>query len=275
MTITKHLFFVLFLTTIISPSILAKIDSKNLPEQDYLTECSTSKEYITTFNFLKKHKEFKLDQNTNKKISLKVSKGCTGASKRFIKITNLLIKAGLDSKNSVETGIKYSKLSRSQTNAFIKIFKMSFLAKYLDLDILNSLKMANRLSGDFEGDSKNTLNDFQKLTKFCVTKQSLDLPKAVCAKFAVEIAHLGKSYKDPMSGPYIKLFHFLSTNKKGPSLTTYKAMTLSKKIMTYGPLAQKNYTQAYRYAVSKKGLKLDTLSSMKFAMKLTSSSVKK
>ncbi len=247
------------------------IDKKN---PSYLQECSSTKEYMTTYNFLKTHSEFKINPNEQRRISDIVSKNCSGASLRFIKITNLLTKAQLDTKNAMETAIKFIALEEQVTETFILIFKEAFLAERLDLDILTAQKMALSLSLEFDGSVKNAQTDFSSLVKFCVEEENLNLPKPICAQFAARITKLGANFKNPIGKSFIELVSFLTNNKSGPNRSTFEAMKLAESVVANGPMASENFSQAYKFAISKKGLELSDAQAIDFANEMASRTIK-
>ncbi|MGK0367449.1 MAG: hypothetical protein ACI9QD_000584, partial [Thermoproteota archaeon] len=81
---------------------------KSLDEKEKLIECKVLREYATTLQFLRGHKAFGIKESEARKVADRVSHGCTGASKRFIQITNILLRAGLGAKESIEHGIKFA-----------------------------------------------------------------------------------------------------------------------------------------------------------------------
>lgn len=60
-------------------------------------ECLAYREYVTTLRYLRAKKDFAFKENDARKLADEVSLGCTNAGKRFIKIVDILTKAGVDS----------------------------------------------------------------------------------------------------------------------------------------------------------------------------------
>lgn len=106
-------------------------------------------------------------------ISDQVTKGCSGAAKRFIIVVDNLIRAQLDSASAVKVGLEFVQGNNDQTEAFIEVFKLAFLSKYLDLNIFNSIQLARDLSINFEGNPKVVKRDFSEITKYCIFEPNL------------------------------------------------------------------------------------------------------
>lgn len=267
--IIKPLYVVIFLVTVFS---FQKVDAK--PKKNF-HECLSTREFITTLNFLRKHTEFAIKEKDAVYVADQVSQGCTGAAKRFIQVTNLLTKAKLATKQAIETALKFALASPAETKTFIIIFKEAFLKKYLDLDLMTSVNLAVSLSIDSKGDAKKYKKDFQRLVEFCISTENLDLPKPRCAQMSSRITKLGKDYKKGSSEPFIELYRFLISTDDGPSLPTFDALKVAEEVIGHGPAARKNFRQAYKYATSESGLDFDKSRAIKFARKMASRSIKK
>jgi len=243
-------------------SIKAHASTTPTPKQ-----CESTKEYQTTTNFLRSKKFLYLKEEDIRNVANQVSSGCTNASKRFIMITNLLIKAQMDSKSAIENAIKFSASTDAKADTFINIFKYAFVRNFLDLDVFNATKLANELSLDFEGDSQIAFYDFQTIVKYCVSQDQLDLPKRKCSEMASTIVRHGQTYNQNMGTPFIELFEFL-VKSNGANLPTYKAIETATQVFQYGPKAGDNFQKAYEFAKNKKGLDMDENKSLEFALEM-------
>jgi hypothetical protein len=263
----KHI--IIILSLLCSIQIFAKDkDGKKL-----IDVCLSSREYITAVNFLRKNKAFNLDEKQVRSVADKVSKGCTGASKRFIMITNLLIKSSLDSKSAIEIAIKFAAKTESEVRTFIYIFKRSFLKKFLDLDIRNSVNIALKLSDKFDGDHKNSQKTFNDILRLCQSRNALDMPNRKCAELAADIAKKGEKFKEPVGKKFVHLFNYL-VKSDGPNLPSFEAVKISDELIAYGPMVYKNFLQGYKFAVSKKGLNLTRNQAIAFGKKMAKRSTK-
>src|SRR5690606_17686225 len=64
--------------------------------------CQSSREYVTTLEYLRAQKSLGLDETKMREIALHVSAGCTGAAKRFTKAYEILVKAEASATTSLE-----------------------------------------------------------------------------------------------------------------------------------------------------------------------------
>lgn len=231
--------------------------------------CKSSREYITTLEYLRDKKAFALSEAQSRELALKVSGGCTDASKRFIETTELLVKAEMDSRKVFDYSLKMALASNEASQTFHKVFKESFVQDLLDLDLLVALDTAYQLSFDFTGNYSDLSNDFNYLVRFCVDQKSLGLPIKECAQFATRIARIGSQIKSPVSETFRKGFEFLTRPDKS-NLPTVDALKTLERILPFGVQGLENFTQAYDYATKEKGLAMPIKQGIEFALVLTS-----
>ena len=73
---------------------------------------------------------------------------------------------------AINTGLEFVSETDGKTEAFLKIFEMSFLRSYLDFDAQTSLEIAKTLSLELNDFPKWVKGDFEKLAKnFVVMKK--------------------------------------------------------------------------------------------------------
>lgn len=274
MTILKNYIkcFWLILALVSCFNIHSKSKGKN-EQFEYREECLSAREYITTLEFLKAHDEFAIRNKNAQKLADQVSMNCTGASKRFVLITNILTKAKLDSATALKVAQQFASKDDVATQSFIQIFKYSYLKKYLDLSVRASMKLGLKLSLDLSGNVEKTTKDFKNFARFCVDYSKLDLPKAKCAVMAVRVASSGNQFKGSVTDKFISLYNYLRKDMS-PSISSFRALSISEKVVTSGPLAVENFIQAYEYAISEKGLKLGVTEAIHFAKKMAQRSVR-
>lgn len=236
--------------------------------QDLKVSCPSSKEYITTVHFLRDQKTMALKENDIQTVADEVSKGCKNASERFVKITKLLTAVGIDSKSAIQTALKFVKKEDISANAFSEIFKQTYEEDFLNLDALSAMKISLKLSHDYKGEPKNVLKEFKKLVEYCKESKSLDLPLPLCAEVASKITLLGQDYEGSISKAFIDLMSYLESSKNGPKLNRKKAVEVSERVLNFGPIAQKNFEQAFEFAVSTKGLGFTHERALSFAMNM-------
>lgn len=209
----KLLIFILASTSLYSSAFSAV---KNLKENESLVACESTREYVTTVEFLRDKKDFGLNTNQIYKIADKVSLGCSGASQRFIKISNLLTRVGVDSTSALKHALKFSKKEDSFVDAFITVFKQTYTPSKLDLDALNSLNISLKLSVEFKGNIEHAVKDFDELVDFCKSRKEMDLPLPLCAQLATRVTRLGQNFDEQIAPAFIELVKFLEENSKGP-----------------------------------------------------------
>ena len=234
------------------------------PTNEKFKNCHSSKEYITTFRYLEEKKAFLLKKNDMMKVADVVSKGCSGAAKRFIEVTDLLVKAEVQTSESIKIGMEFSAKNDQTLSTFVTIFKETFLKEYLDLNIVSAIDFSKKLSLLEDGDPKMIKNDFQKVVKFCLDQKSLDLSGPKCSDLASRVALSGTKFNVEMAPVFLEHFDFL-TAKEGVNLSTYKALEISLKLIVGGLLSAENFKDAYRFGISKSGLDLGKEAAINYA----------
>jgi hypothetical protein len=244
--------------------------------QSFATElsCTSTREFVTTLEFLRKQKDLQLPDPDARKVAERVSEGCTGSGLRFIRVFQLLSRAGFGAKDCVEQASRLSARTDSVVETFVTVFQHAFLQEYLDLDPDAALKTALSLSSDFEGDVLAVRDDFRRLVGFCSDSgvASLGLPKPQCGAFAARVARKGQGFSGGIAEPFISTYQFLRSNP-GPNLTAADALRVCEEIIGFGPGAGENFTQAYRYAVSKSGLGIGGADAIGFARRMATQTV--
>jgi hypothetical protein len=255
------------------PLILCSLNLAYASKEDIKTpeliSCESTKEYVTTVQFLRDKKDFGLNNAGILKIADEISLGCNGASQRFIKVTTLLTKVGIDTKSSLETAKKFAAKGDSFVKAFITIFKQTYSSSELDLDALSAMKISTKLSVEFDGTVEHAVSDFNELATFCKNRKEMDLPLPHCAQMATRVTRLGQKYDTPIATPFIKLVKFLEESKKGPEQPKSQVIKIAEKVIANGPIASENFINAYKYAVKKDGLGISDKDAIAFGIKMS------
>lgn len=238
-------------------------------------QCLSTREYITTFHFLKKNKDFGLSQEEIHLTGMKVSQGCTGSSQRFINVLKVLTKMGIDTRSSIDYALNFTDKTDDYTQVFVEVFRRSYDPKYLNLDALTSLKMSLRLSKDYKGILKNSESDFKNLVEFCLKEEILKLSNPSCGQLSAKIAALGESFQDPLAKYYIEIVKFLQEDKAGPKLDKNQTLKYAENIIANGPQAVENFIQAYKFATNKKKLAYTDKQALAFSFSLAQNSLPK
>jgi len=258
---------------ILIPFILSSFSlayaSKEAKPLDELKSCESTKEYVTTVQFLRDKKDYGLKNGDILKIADEISLGCSGASERFIKVTTLLTKVGIDTKSALETAKKFAAKGDSFVEAFITIFKQTYSSSELDLDALNAMNISTKLSVEFDGTVEHAVSDFNDLAQFCKDRKEMDLPVPQCAQMATRITRLGQKYDEAIAEPFIKLVKFLEESKKGPEQPKSQVIKIAEKVIANGPLASENFINAYKYGVKKDGLGISDKDAIAFGIKMS------
>jgi hypothetical protein len=250
-------------------SILLLTSSVSIAHDKKIVEtCSSSKEFITTINYLKQKKEFSLDDKDAFETAMKVSKGCSYSSSRFINALELLLKISLTTSDAIKVAIRVAHSDDAKSEAFEDVLKRSFTKKYLDLPLKDSVDYAIALSIDFKGDPTVARNDFKRLVEFCKDEDYLEMPIIKCAAIALEVSKHTVKFKKSLVSSFIDLFEF-QIDKDGPNLPTFNALEITREVIAAGPLAEENFKLAYKYATRKDpGLNYDRTNAVKFAKKM-------
>lgn len=246
-----------------------------IKENSEMIKCESTKEFVTTVQFLRDKKDFGLDTKSILKIADEISLGCSGSGQRFIKVTRLLSSVGIDTKSALETAKKFAAKDDSFVDAFVTIFKQTYNKDDLDLDALSALKISTQLSIEFNGTVKHAVSDFNSLVNFCKNKKEMDFPLPKCAELATRITRLGQAYNEPIAKPFIELVQFLEENEKGPKRPKNQVLPIAEKVIKNGPIASKNFIQAFKYALAEDGLGFNETEAINFGIKMSDRSFKK
>lgn len=239
---------------------------------DQIKECFSAKEFITVHQYLKYQKKLGVNKNKLSKIALGVSRGCGGAAYRFIKVFDILSKVELPGDKILKIANKFTYSSNYAADAFVNIFKQNYLEAYLDQNINFSADIALALTASYSGNVKDAVYDFNKLISFCISSRHLDMPRKKCAQLIREVTLNGVKTQSKVSNTFIGIFLFLTKNKNGPQLTTFKAIEIAKAMSGHGKLAEQNFIHGYKFAKSEKGLNFSIKKSLKLAKKIAEQS---
>lgn len=254
-------------------SIALAYDSHDRPEDRLASEveqrCETTKEFITTFEYLRQHKELGLDDKIAQSTAHEVAKGCTGAAQRFVKTFELLLKAEAGPRSSLRVAVDLANETDNYADTFTEVFTKSFLAEYLDLDYNTSFDLAKSLSVEYKGNPKIAARDFNELVKFCSEEKNVGLSKPRCGVIAGRIVKKAERFQVRIADEFQKLFRFLTAEEKGPSAPIGLALQIAEDVVSHGPEAPDNFISAYEFSVNKKGLDLAARDSIQFAKSLS------
>jgi hypothetical protein len=266
-------FYIFFFLVFFTDSFAAIDKENSIVVDDTLQVCESTKEYITTLNFLRKSDKYQIKEADARKIAIQISKGCSGAAQRFINIVSLLSNASVDTSSSIKIAREVALKGEKVNRAFIGVFRRSYRSSDFDLSAKDSLQLARELSLDFKGDIGVSITNFDKFSEFCLSYKGLDLPKKECANMVKELVQVGDSFRVPIAPAYMEIFNFL-VDRDEVNLPLYKALKLSKQTITYGPTAVKNFKDAYHFAIHQKGLNKGRKQAISFALLMAKNSLK-
>lgn len=226
--------------------------------------CLSTREFITTLTYLREQKVFSLPENSMRDLSETIAAGCTGASKRFIQVTDLLVKSGYPSTKSIKLAQKFALATDKESSAFQNVFRSSFVKELLDLSLQEAIDIAMDLSLNYSGDPSVAEAEFENVVKFCTSETSLGLPLLACGRLATRIVRSGANYPFKVGEEFVALFRYLS-NK---NFVTKEALALSEEVVSHGPTAAENFKRAYEFALDKEGLGLGRKEASAFSLKM-------
>ncbi len=233
--------------------------------------CLSAREFTTAFEYLKDQSALAGNDLQAKQIALKVADGCTGSALRFINTVRLLEKSDLPNQTIIETAVTAAQSTDSKADAFFTLFQLTYLPKYLDLDLHRSLKLSRDLSLQYQGTSQTIESDFRQLVEFCLSQDGLGLAKPQCAEWTLKLMNAGQSNPDPLYPQFKTLFDFFET-QKDLKLDIKGELTWIEKILSINEKATENFIQGYRLAVDEKGLRLPVAGALNFGWTLAQKS---
>jgi hypothetical protein len=237
-------------------------------------DCESSKEVITTYNFLMETKEIEVKSAQAVPIAAGVAKGCSGAAKRFIGVVLLLNKAKLAADSIVKIATAVAQGTDEGADAFGLVFRLSYLKSGLDLDALAALQLAKSLSVEYPGNPKQAEDDFSKVVDFCLSSTGLALSRPQCATLAARVAFFGLKSEDGVAKDYVEVIEQL-TSKAGANLATMDARVIAEALLEVSPFASKNFLETYRFAISERGFQMNRKDAVNFAKSIASYKFKK
>jgi hypothetical protein len=255
---------------LVPPLALAGCASRRVA---YPNSCASAREFITTHEYLRSSKDWRLTPDQARELAAEVARGCTGAAGRFVRVSETLLRAGLGIQDAARYAKQAAQLDGAAAQAFLTIFRLGFQREHLDLDLRTSLDLASSLSLQLEGDSEQAARDFAAITAFCAGESQLDLPKSECARVAARSARSGLKFEQSMGKPFERMVEFVRSSN-GPGLPIRPAIELTQSVLDQGPQAVENFRQAYLYAADESGLALPRDKALAFARRMVALTVK-
>jgi len=248
-----------------------KIKAKTNPEPSYIT-CNSSKEFQAAYENLKKQELLGFSERSIVHIAYEVSKGCGGANERFQKILEILLKSGVDKRKSVEIALHFAQKTSEQTEAFLLVFKGTFLESYMDLDFKSALATSLNLALNVKGNPHYAAQDFREVLDFCLSHKGSGLPYKTCAPYALELTKYSHLYEN---GGMKKSFQDLSkffAEQKEIDYSLARSLKLAARVLKKGPKSVESFYEQFQYSVSDK-MRLPANAALELSVKVAENSL--
>lgn len=229
--------------------------------------CSSTEDYIKTLEFLRKETVAYIPEKQARQVAHLVATGCTGASDKFIKAFVTLKRSGVSLQKTVDVALVLSKADPVTVTNFYEVFKKMYLTEFLNLDFKTTFEATLDLSLNYQGNLEFALQDFNKMSEFCLDSKSLGLSVSQCTQMALKIAKLSQYYRKGVYESFQEVYKTLREDKKF-GLSVKEALISSEQILKNGPMAVPNFIKAFEYATNPKGLGLKGPEAVQFAMKM-------
>lgn len=241
---------------------------KNWDENGYHKEhCSVTSEYKKTLDFLRSDAGAMIPDLQSRQIAEAVVKGCNGSAERFRKGFLTLQKSGVSLQKTVDVALVLSRAHPATVNNFYEVFKKLYLKEFFDFDYKTSFEATLDLSIDYRGNLDNALQDFNKLSNFCLDNKKLGLSVIQCSELSLQIAKLSQFYKKGVYDSFQKVYSALRDDDKF-ALSVRDALIQSEKVLRHGPRAVDNFIEAYEFAISKSGHAAKSTEALAFAHRM-------
>lgn len=247
--------------------------AEETPEESY--ECSAAREFITAWSYVRDSEGPAATEKQAMTLARQVAAGCDGAASRFIRVAETLTRSGLSTADALRLGGEFSGTSDARTDAFLTVFKSSFLKSGLDLDLATAVRFGRDLSIGYHGDVSQALEDFADLVAFCTDREELALPRSRCAGLAFQFTKYGEKSGLETFAPFRRGFAFLTRDEDGPGVSPEKALKLLAKIMVVSPAAVDNFQEAYLFGHRPKGVGLNRNKSIDLALRVAAHTYRK
>lgn len=230
--------------------------------------CSSSQEFVSTYEYLHKQKHFSLPSTEILKAAIKVSENCTGAAKKFQKMLNTLVQTGIDHNRALLFSIEYSAESEQSVDVFLSLFEGLVLEKKFNLPFYQAFETAEAFATKTKVNKSVMKKDFMGFLNFCFDDaDGAQLPLETCRQLALNYIDLQSLYPDGVFTRFKKLFVFLRSQKT-TGLPIVEALKLTQQVLKYGPRSDQNFIESYNYSLEK--LNMKPTQALTLAMKLAS-----
>lgn len=228
------------------------------------TVCPSSREYVTTLEYLRKKTELAVPDAEARKIADRVSRGCTDAADRFIRVMELLLRAQVSAKDALTQAEALALRSREVAEGFLSAFRLAYSSEKLDLRVQAALDLARALSLEFSGDAMMAEKDFREVIALCTSATGFPLNKESCAALGLRVARSGARIGEAVGTTFVSAFQEL-VGRKNAGMAAFEAIKAAEEIAAQGDQGLENFRVAYRYALAESGLKSSEAEAYAFA----------
>lgn len=254
--------------------LLISLGATSLKAEKQRVFCDSSREYITTLEFLRKEAgaDYHSFEKQNRELAEHVSSFCSGAAYRFIKVVRLFQRMELGINNAMKVAKEAVRVEDDRVDLFILVFKRLYLKSGMDLNPGQSIEIAKSFLKPTDVPAKKIKEEFLTLAKFCESDIGLARSRYTCAVMIRDLMNSLEGKETKIADSFIDTYEELTSNKN-LNFSSYNAIQLTKSLVKHGPNAIDNFHIALKYAMSKKGLSYQRNQAVDFAKKMASRSV--
>src|SRR5262245_17223853 len=95
-----------FWTLLALGALVLVIETSNA-NADRKPGCTATREFVASMEFLRSRKDLAVPEEQARTIAEKVALGCSGSGLRFIRLVQVLSRAGVGANNAVNTGVEF------------------------------------------------------------------------------------------------------------------------------------------------------------------------
>ncbi len=238
---------------------------------DKIVKCESAKEFRDSFLILSRDKTMSFTPQEATALAVKLSSGCLGAGRRFVKVLYMLTASGFDQKKSREVAVDLALYPDFVAETFVTIFPGVMADDLLGVNYQVALQLSVLLAKTSPKQSPVVQRDFVSLTQFCKSKENL-LPVKECAEIILALAPYSQVYKEGLYPKFVELFDLFSGYKtlRGSLRTT---LPLIVEVLQAGPFAQEAFKESLEFILGKDGPELAPARTLEVAKRVAKNSI--
>ena len=221
----------------------------------FAAACESTKEFISSVEYLRKQKLLTLPDNEILKTALLVSENCNGSANRFSRILSTLVASGVDHEHARHFAVTYSREDDESVEAFISLFQGLVLESKFNLPFYQAFETAKFFAESAKGNKAELKKDFLGFLGFCFEDTNgIQLSLEQCRSLSFKYLKLHADYPKGVF-PEFKILYTFLRNEKETGLSISNALAITQTVLHNGPGAQKNFMDSYRYGLNKLNMK--------------------